>query len=898
MRAFESGKGFFQSLWDTIKNTLKTQVLKVMVQGVMGTLGVGASGAAMAGGGGTDILGLANIGSSLSNVYTGVSNLVTIGAQTFAGTMSVANALGTVAANATGTGISGLLATNGAYGTAAAGSAAGIGGSITAGLAAIPGWGWALMGAAAIAGILKGHGETRSGATYDTGADGLARYQQGPSGGEIAGTAARDLFNAAKTGIQDTLKLVGSSATITGYTAGLESSGKGKGFAFAGGYIDGKSFGDSDGREGHVSGQWAYQTMNPEQAMAAYVNELKKSTLEALQAATDVPKIISDQLAGVNINALDQAGLDTLVNTVSGTINAVNGLVGQLNTSGIAELHDLSFDAAYGLIQFAGGMEALGANLGTYYTNFYREDEQRAQAIKNIDSATGGVLEPLLKSLEDGTRPAQELRDAFRAIVEEQDLTTESGQRTYAALIGVSGAFAELTPVLGAVADAIDANLAKMQTSAANLAIELMQAQGDMVGAASAQRSLDTAGYSDLAIAQYDANTATRALIESTLAAADAATALAAANLDNAQTAARDAMAALQRAVDAQRKIYQVQAEAAQGAVTEIKSIFDTLDRSIKTLYGQVDSAQSAAAGRAFISNALANAQATGYLPDSAALGDAVQAAMNDSTVYASQAEADFAKLALAGTMGQLKDLTGDQLTTAEKQLQTAKDQLTRLDDTLVMAQRQLDAANGINTSVLSVADAVKALDSAIRTLAGVQDAAKAAATGSLGPAGGGVGWANKSAYAHPSGVSVGASDSAMLTAAKLVYQSTQGGVSTAQFNAAQAAVGGDIYAATGWNGDPESFRAKYGFAVGTNYVPYDMTAQIHEGEAIVPKAYNPAAGGQQSSARLERLVEGLTAEVKRLQAIVNDGNKSNERIASTLDNVTEGGANMRTVTT
>jgi hypothetical protein len=87
-------------------------------------------------------------------------------------------------------------------------------------------------------------------------------------------------------------------------------------------------------------------------------------------------------------------------------------------------------------------------------------------------------------------------------------------------------------------------------------------------------------------------------------------------------------------------------------------------------------------------------------------------------------------------------------------------------------------------------------------------------------------------------------------------------------------------------------------FAVGTNYVPYDMTAQIHEGEAIVPKAYNPAAGGGSGNARLEALVEGLTKEVQRLQAIVNDGNKSNERIASTLDNVTEGGANMRTVTT
>jgi hypothetical protein len=33
-------------------------------------------------------------------------------------------------------------------------------------------------------------------------------------------------------------------------------------------------------------------------------------------------------------------------------------------------------------------------------------------------------------------------------------------------------------------------------------------------------------------------------------------------------------------------------------------------------------------------------------------------------------------------------------------------------------------------------------------------------------------------------------------------------------------------------------------FAVGANYIPRDMIAQIHEGEMIVPKAFNPAAGG------------------------------------------------------
>lgn len=38
-------------------------------------------------------------------------------------------------------------------------------------------------------------------------------------------------------------------------------------------------------------------------------------------------------------------------------------------------------------------------------------------------------------------------------------------------------------------------------------------------------------------------------------------------------------------------------------------------------------------------------------------------------------------------------------------------------------------------------------------------------------------------------------------------------------------------------------------YAVGTNYVPTDGYAFIHEGEAIVPKKYNPAAGGSESSA-------------------------------------------------
>ena len=50
-------------------------------------------------------------------------------------------------------------------------------------------------------------------------------------------------------------------------------------------------------------------------------------------------------------------------------------------------------------------------------------------------------------------------------------------------------------------------------------------------------------------------------------------------------------------------------------------------------------------------------------------------------------------------------------------------------------------------------------------------------------------------------------------------------------------------------------------FAVGTNYVPRDGLAMLHKGEAVVPVAYNPAAGGSSNgTARLEALVEKLTA--------------------------------------
>jgi tape measure domain-containing protein len=84
------------------------------------------------------------------------------------------------------------------------------------------------------------------------------------------------------------------------------------------------------------------------------------------------------------------------------------------------------------------------------------------------------------------------------------------------------------------------------------------------------------------------------------------------------------------------------------------------------------------------------------------------------------------------------------------------------------------------------------------------------------------------------------------------------------------------------------------GFAVGTNYVPQDMLAVVHKGEAIIPAAYNPASGGGGSDA--------VVAEVQALRAEMAAVRASNEAIAQaatnsdkTLTRVTRGGDAMQT---
>ncbi|WP_333708334.1 hypothetical protein [Ottowia beijingensis] len=88
-------------------------------------------------------------------------------------------------------------------------------------------------------------------------------------------------------------------------------------------------------------------------------------------------------------------------------------------------------------------MDALQGAYSSYIQNFWT-DAERADLMRAQIAADLGAVGLSLP----------ETRDAFRGLVEAQDLSTEAGREAFAALMGVAGAFAEITPAAESAADA------------------------------------------------------------------------------------------------------------------------------------------------------------------------------------------------------------------------------------------------------------------------------------------------------------------------------------------------------------------------------------------------------------------------------------------------------------
>lgn len=87
------------------------------------------------------------------------------------------------------------------------------------------------------------------------------------------------------------------------------------------------------------------------------------------------------------------------------------------------------------LVNLLGGITNAGAMLQPYMDNFYSDSERAASGWRILNTEMTNL----------GIRSLPTTRDAFRALVEAQDLSTASGQQMFAALMALAPVFASLT---------------------------------------------------------------------------------------------------------------------------------------------------------------------------------------------------------------------------------------------------------------------------------------------------------------------------------------------------------------------------------------------------------------------------------------------------------------------
>lgn len=865
---WESGSDAFKRIGQTLKAAVLDVLYQMTVRPFIVKIGASimgggfATAANAATGSGTGVLG--NIG-NLSSLVTG-------------GT-SFGNFAGTAMANLTGTGLDGLLATNAAFGTAAA---EGMGAVMSGLMTAAP----YLAGIAAVYAIAKaldksGTPHTGAGSGYSA-TGGLMQASRG------------DAFNSGFTGInysadteQMTTGLVQSIVGILDSTA--TTFGKTAGYQAAASFADDSS---KDGAWGSLflrnmqgvltdwqAGGVSFRTFSDGSAGSAEYLAAVTADVRAALDQIGLPEWAAQTLDKLGASpSLDQ--LATAVAEINRTQVALQGL-GKV----LGGFSDLSDGAVQALIQASGGIDSLASAAATYYDNFYTEAEKTAAVSGSVADALAAVGLQM---------PAT--REQFRALVDSQQALGEAGAPALAALLQVSGAFASVVPATEALAVAVDDAATSMDTGAdaaralaeaekaiaderASLMDELWAATNQTAQIRAKQLAGLDAGNRPIQQALFDiadAQTALGALQSSVQAERDRLTRDFEAQKAALQQPGAADFGYLQQSLDAgkkavadelaiKRKGYAEQIGAAQDARAEMARIADQFTgamRSVRIEGEAFEQSRLLAARRAIADAALSgNVRAAGldaaigvatgtdsarfyatfaqYAIDQAKTAADIgklagtaqtQVSAYDQTIAAIQASDALAQSLADAQMAAMQAQYELDLSAAQAEVALAAESnaaqlaalqaqydldIAALDKTAADAQAQLDALLGIDTSVQSVTQAVQAFSTAI----------------------------------------LGAMDSVARVAAQEAAAQTAALIGAAQASSAAALL----------SNVPQ-------LATGTNRVPRDMLAMLHQGEAIVPAAYNPPPGGSVNAE--------LVAELRALRAEVAELRQSSERSA------------------
>lgn len=456
---FNSGKSAFERLRDVLKNSLYALLYDMTVKkwlfnitsSVGGSLGVtGAAQAAGVGGSSSGILSsLGSVGSSISGIWGAASSaysaqLVTNAAMAGAG---IADGVAAVTTSAMGAGIE-------------------------AGLAAIPGLGWAGLAALAAYSIFGGEdGDTNRQGNWASSASKMANpvtgvgsvfgyskstenkwfsdSEMGAGFKQFAETLAGvDTVLATTLSLTDTqVKAVQSNlAKISGntYDFGMEHTDWLQSSApinimrdrYAAIFA---AIGDNM-LSGLVQG-----FSGTSQELVTFIGLLAEMRKTLLNEAFTL------QLFGSSVVATDFEALATGSENIGQTFQRVAGVFAATNT--IAMMMGKEVSETFGavglasdgarenLVAFMGGLQSMSTQLQSYYQNYYSDAERHSNDLKSVNAAMTQL----------GVKSLPVSRDQFRALVEAQDLSTTSGQKMFAGLMGLSDAFAKVFESVNAV---------------------------------------------------------------------------------------------------------------------------------------------------------------------------------------------------------------------------------------------------------------------------------------------------------------------------------------------------------------------------------------------------------------------------------------------------------------
>ncbi len=522
-------------------------------------------------------------------------------------------------------------------------------------------------------------------------------------------------------------------------------------------------------------------------------------------------------------------------------------------------------NAAYKLQQLMGGTEAFAESIDTYFTTMFSEAEQdaakAAQAERQVRTAFNEIATVMTVSMPN-------TREEFRNLVNSLDLTDESAASVFAALMNVSESF-------GTVMDAADEAAAKLQeisSAMQDLDVRYLQATGQGDAADALSRQLSAQREIEAAIAD-NMGDAYIARLRDVLRLEEQAVneSAAAAALSDATTALKNSFAAekaaLTTAYNTELDRLNTNLDAAKTVVSDLTGYVNKLRSASDRMQLQDAAYQRSqyAAAQAMLAATLVAARGgdLSALRDMDASLEILTNQGQDAYANSTDYQRDFWQT--KNSILELEQLAGNQLTDAERAVALAQDQISLLktqhDAQLAAMDAQLNALQGINTSVLSLADAIASYQ-----------AASAAAT------------AIKAVSATP----------AVTDPIANLYQTILGRAPEAEgyvYWTSQMAAGVALADIAASFYDSPEYKALNSYAVGTSFVPYDMTANIHQGEIIIDRQsadvlrrYGIPANGSADNAALVEEVRMLRTELRAAQYEIAKNTQKTARLMDRWD--------------